>query len=179
MLAGCSSPTRTTTATTASTTATQVVSPPRKLQASPRNITWATTIGLRGQARPRTTSQPQAIRNPASRTKKAAVVAPIAARADSMWAASRTPYPSSSRPSTTTSPAATTSGAGGAEPWSSRIPTAYGAVGAPVGGGTGAGPGVAIRDGPDKKGPGQGVVSTLIPCHCGGRARETIHIRAP
>ena len=40
-----------------STTATQVVLPPRKLQARPRNITWATTIGLRAQARPWTTSQ--------------------------------------------------------------------------------------------------------------------------
>ncbi len=80
----------------ASPIATQVVSPPRKLQASPRNITWATMIGLRAPARPCRTSQPQAISTAPRSTKKAAVVMPIAARADSMWAASRTPYPRSS-----------------------------------------------------------------------------------
>ena len=53
MLAGCSTPAATTSATTASPIATQVVSPPRKLHAVPSWISWASSTGLRAQDRPR------------------------------------------------------------------------------------------------------------------------------
>ena len=46
---GCGMPASTMPATTARATATQVVSPPRKLQATRSWITWATTIGARAQ----------------------------------------------------------------------------------------------------------------------------------
>ena len=137
MLAGWSRPTSTTTATQPGPPRPRSCSPPRKFQASPRAITWATTIGLRAQARPRTTYQRAGHeQQPPSSDEEHGVVTPIAAR--SAWMSAATEHAvrqHQQSPSSAARLAATTRGGGGSgRRRRARSPQYDSPIGVPVGG---------------------------------------------
>ena len=109
---GCRRPASTISATTARQIATQVVSPPRKLQATPSCSSCARTTGLRAQDCPRVSCQAKNSSPAPYATKNSEVVTPIVTRSEDRLAVSSTPKRTISSPSTATSEAATTRGGG-------------------------------------------------------------------
>ena len=108
-------PTSTITAGTASAIAIGSVSPSRKFQARPSQISWASRTGPLAQVNSRFRPQAQSTIAAPYATKKTDVVTPMVSRSELMWRTSPIPYITVSRPSTKVSAAATTSGGGA--PW--------------------------------------------------------------
>ena len=112
---GCSNPARTTTATTAKPIASGSRSLLRKLQASPSQISCASSTGPRDHGRSVFIPQAQRISTAPYARKNRLVVSPIASRSLSRLAASVMPNRKVKMPSMSVSPAAAARGAG--VPW--------------------------------------------------------------
>ena len=91
MLAGWKMPASTSSATTASPMAIGVVDPPRKFQARPSWMSWASTTGLRAHGSSRVSDQAHQTSPTAYAAKNTAVVTPMVTRPELRLASSSTP----------------------------------------------------------------------------------------